>query len=94
VTFSVTVETVLYGHEGWVYGIHWHPKVLDASGTSRQPMKLLTASMDKTMIIWQPDADTGTYDNTRGSLCSCNQVWDVRTILLTLKSARKYYRHI
>lgn len=26
-----------------------------------QPMKLLTASMDKTMIIWAPDEDAGVW---------------------------------
>ena len=23
--FSVVLESVLTGHEGWVYGVHWHP---------------------------------------------------------------------
>lgn len=23
--FAVTLETVLAGHENWVYGIHWQP---------------------------------------------------------------------
>lgn len=22
--YAVTLESVLYGHEGWVYGVHWH----------------------------------------------------------------------
>jgi len=25
--FSVSLEAVLAGHEGWVYGIDWHPPV-------------------------------------------------------------------
>lgn len=54
------VETVLYGHEGWVYGVHWHPPITDDSGKPHQPMSILTASMDKTMIIWEPEAETGT----------------------------------
>ena len=53
------VETVLYGHEGWVYGVHWQPAIKDDGGQRHQPMKLLTASMDKTMIIWEPDSETG-----------------------------------
>lgn len=22
--YAVTLESVLYGHEGWIYGVHWH----------------------------------------------------------------------
>ena len=55
----MVVETVLYGHEGWVYGVHWHPQTIDAQGARHQPMRMLTASMDKTMIIWEPDVETG-----------------------------------
>lgn len=25
--FSVVLESVLTGHEGWVYGVHWHPTI-------------------------------------------------------------------
>jgi hypothetical protein len=25
--FAVSLESVLAGHEGWVYGIDWHPPV-------------------------------------------------------------------
>lgn len=25
--FSVVLESVLTGHEGWVYGVHWHPAI-------------------------------------------------------------------
>jgi len=58
--FAVTVESVLYGHEGWVYGLHWQPAFLQ-DGNLTQPMRLLTASMDKTMILWEPDMETGLY---------------------------------
>ncbi|XP_050302290.1 elongator complex protein 2 [Anthonomus grandis grandis] len=39
------LETVLSGHEGWVYSVHWNPK----------NMQLLSASIDKSMIIWEYD---------------------------------------
>lgn len=64
------VETVLYGHEGWVYGVHWQPPTHDNSGQRHQPMKLLTASMDKTMIIWEPDTETGNFVMHKVYVCS------------------------
>lgn len=48
--YDVTLESVLCGHESWVYGLHWQPMKTDKC----QTMKLLSASMDKTMIIWEP----------------------------------------
>ncbi|GFG28391.1 hypothetical protein Cfor_06228 [Coptotermes formosanus] len=55
--FAVCLESVLAGHEGWVYGIDWHPPV----GSCTQPMKLLSSSLDKTIIIWEPDATSGVW---------------------------------
>ena len=60
-TYSVVVETILSGHEGWVYGVHWQPAVIGPEAKVTQPIRLLTASMDKTMIVWQPDYDSGIY---------------------------------
>lgn len=46
--FLVTLETVLAGHENWVYGLRWLKKENDDS-----PFQILSASMDKTMIVWE-----------------------------------------
>ncbi|KAI8793258.1 elongator complex protein 2 [Biomphalaria glabrata] len=56
--FAITLESVLCGHENWVYSVRWQPVQVLENGSSHQPMKLLSASMDKTMILWAPDADT------------------------------------
>lgn len=45
--FSVSLESVLQGHEGWVSSVHWN----------RQKPQLLSSSADKTLIIWEPDSD-------------------------------------
>ncbi|KAH8280565.1 hypothetical protein KR018_010268 [Drosophila ironensis] len=45
--YAVSLESVLYGHEGWVYGVHWHQ-------TKEQELRLLSASIDKTLIVWAP----------------------------------------
>ncbi|XP_039592800.1 elongator complex protein 2 isoform X1 [Polypterus senegalus] len=60
-TFAVTLEAVLAGHENWVYGIHWQNPLLKEDGSIQQPMCLLSASMDKTMILWAPDEESGVW---------------------------------
>ncbi|XP_071558516.1 elongator complex protein 2 [Temnothorax nylanderi] len=53
--YNITLESVLCGHEGWVYGVHWQPVETGREPRfNRQTMKLLSCSMDKTMIIWKP----------------------------------------
>ncbi|KAF7210717.1 elongator complex protein 2 [Nothobranchius furzeri] len=58
--FAASLETVLAGHENWVYGVHWHPPVYKG-GELQQPLCLLSASMDKTMIIWAPEEASGVW---------------------------------
>uniref|UniRef100_A0A2K5RNN4 Elongator complex protein 2 n=1 Tax=Cebus imitator TaxID=2715852 RepID=A0A2K5RNN4_CEBIM len=60
ITFAVTLETVLAGHENWVNAVHWQP-VFYKDGVLQQPMRLLSASMDKTMILWAPDEESGVW---------------------------------
>ncbi|XP_059152912.1 elongator complex protein 2-like [Physella acuta] len=59
--FAVSLESVLAGHENWVYSVRWQPAQITASGGCHQPLKLLSASMDKTMILWSPDLATGLW---------------------------------
>ncbi|XP_063702419.1 elongator complex protein 2 [Culicoides brevitarsis] len=47
--YSVSLESVLQGHEGWVSSVHWHK--------NGENLQLLSSSADKTLIIWQPDSD-------------------------------------
>ncbi|KAM6148695.1 elongator complex protein 2 [Erethizon dorsatum] len=60
VTFGVTLETVLAGHENWVNAVHWQPSFYK-DGVLQQPVRLLSASMDKTMILWAPDEESGVW---------------------------------
>ncbi|KAG0206406.1 Elongator subunit elp2 [Mortierella sp. GBA30] len=63
--FSVIFEALLLGHDDWVYTVNWQPpSILD--GKYHQPMSLLSASTDKSMMIWKPDELTGVWiNNTR-----------------------------
>lgn len=56
--YNITLESVLYGHEGWVYGVHWHPLQSDNKNKVSQ---LLSCSIDKSMIIWEPDEASGIW---------------------------------
>ncbi|KAM4538708.1 elongator complex protein 2 [Odontesthes bonariensis] len=58
--FSVSLETVLAGHENRVYGVHWQPPFYK-DGKLRRPLSLLSASMDKTMILWAPEEGSGVW---------------------------------
>uniref|UniRef100_A0A8C0F8M2 Elongator complex protein 2 n=1 Tax=Bubo bubo TaxID=30461 RepID=A0A8C0F8M2_BUBBB len=59
-TYAVTLESVLAGHENWVYAVHWQPS-FSRDGSMQQPMRILSASMDKTVIIWEPDKESGVW---------------------------------
>ncbi|XP_075389373.1 elongator complex protein 2 isoform X2 [Tenrec ecaudatus] len=65
--FAVALETVLAGHENWVNAVHWQPalyrgiRFYSSDGVLQQPMRLLSASMDKTMILWAPDEESGVW---------------------------------
>ncbi|KAG0231955.1 Elongator subunit elp2 [Actinomortierella wolfii] len=61
--FSVMFEALLLGHDDWVYTIQWQPAQL-LDGQYYQPMALLSASTDKSMMIWKPDEETGVWVNT------------------------------
>ncbi|XP_057378508.1 elongator complex protein 2-like isoform X2 [Daphnia carinata] len=58
--FKCQLETVLQGHENWVYGLHWQPSELK-DGCRKNPLKLLSCSMDKTMTIWGADPSSGIW---------------------------------
>ncbi|KAF8934778.1 Elongator subunit elp2 [Dissophora ornata] len=60
--FSVIFEALLLGHDDWVYTINWQPPML-LNGKYHQPMSLLSASTDKSMMIWKPDESTGVWIN-------------------------------
>ncbi|XP_070565909.1 elongator complex protein 2-like [Ptychodera flava] len=58
--YAASLESVLAGHDHWIYGVHWQPPVFQ-DGRRSQEMCLLSASMDKTMILWKLDKDSGVW---------------------------------
>lgn len=63
-SYEVSLESLLVGHEDWVYSVEWQPRLLSSDNESLQPMSILSASMDKTMMIWRPEKTTGIWINT------------------------------
>ncbi|KAI8390089.1 WD40-repeat-containing domain protein [Blakeslea trispora] len=60
--YSLMFEALLMGHDDWVFSVEWQRPYLE-SGNLVQPMRLISASIDKSMMIWSPDEDTGVWVN-------------------------------
>ncbi|XP_023297424.2 probable elongator complex protein 2 [Lucilia cuprina] len=52
--YAISLESVLYGHDNWVYGVNWYK-------SNEQTLSILSASIDKTLIIWQPSEESGIW---------------------------------
>ena len=50
VQYSMNLESVLYGHEDWIYTVKFHPRI-----NGVQPLILISASIDKTIVVWKYD---------------------------------------
>ncbi|KAI8645941.1 quinon protein alcohol dehydrogenase-like superfamily [Parasitella parasitica] len=64
--YSLMFEALLMGHDDWVFSVEWQkPRMQTVNGKSRfiQPMRLISASSDKSMMIWSPDNQTGVWVN-------------------------------
>lgn len=74
-SYQVSLESLLIGHEDWVYSVEWQPPLgITVDGNDwYQPQSILSASMDKTMMIWRPERTTGIWVNavTVGELSHC-----------------------
>lgn len=46
--FSVTLETVLAGHENWVYGVHWQPALITGNHGDGRHVVTVPGSRRKT----------------------------------------------
>ncbi|KAG6757723.1 hypothetical protein POTOM_038045 [Populus tomentosa] len=64
-SYQISLESLLIGHEDWVYSVEWQPPSMTSveETTYHQPQSILSASMDKTMMIWQPERKTGIWMN-------------------------------
>ncbi|OXU23027.1 hypothetical protein TSAR_016606 [Trichomalopsis sarcophagae] len=58
--YEIILESILSGHDAWIYEVHWHPAI-EVNGKRSQPMKLLSCSLDKSAIIWEPSGSAGIW---------------------------------
>lgn len=56
VTYSITFEALLVGHEDWIYTSTWNPH--------QDSLQLLTASADNSLMVWEPDPTSGIWVST------------------------------
>ncbi|KAG0524708.1 hypothetical protein BDA96_07G234800 [Sorghum bicolor] len=63
-SYQVSLESLLVGHEDWVYSVEWQPPTLLTGDEAHQPMSILSASMDKMMMMWRPEKNTGLWINS------------------------------
>ncbi|KAG6618228.1 hypothetical protein I3842_Q119100 [Carya illinoinensis] len=74
-SYQISLESLLIGHEDWVYSVEWQPPLTaSVEGIDYyQPQSILSASMDKTMMVWQPERTSGIWMNvvTVGELSHC-----------------------
>lgn len=61
--YSLMFEALLMGHDDWVFSVEWQRPHVDETGRFVQPMRLISASSDKSMMIWSPDESTGVWVN-------------------------------
>ena len=50
------MDALLVGHEDWVFSAAWQPQLVAGSAPC-----LLTASMDRTMMLWRPEPSAGAH---------------------------------
>jgi elongator complex protein 2 len=62
VLYSVTLETLLVGHEDWVTSLHWMAP--NASQVNESSLRLFSTSMDRNMVVWTPDPLDGIWTPT------------------------------
>ncbi|CAO3612414.1 unnamed protein product [Cunninghamella echinulata] len=65
--FSIMFEALLLGHDDWVFSVSWERphKITTENGDTKfhQPMRLISSSSDKSMMIWTPDLASGVWVN-------------------------------
>lgn len=65
--FSCASEAVLLGHDAWVTGLNWAPSSTSTSSSSASALRLLSASADRSLILWTPVPSGPSLSSTAAS---------------------------
>jgi len=60
---AVLLDAMLIGHEERVMTARWRPVEVSPEGKKHQPMVLLSAATDRTMMVWRPDHESDIWQN-------------------------------
>ena len=58
VEYSINLESVLYGHDDWIYSVRWQPFDFEQN---KQDLVFVSASIDKTMVVWKYDEENAIW---------------------------------
>ncbi|CDZ98002.1 RNA polymerase II elongator complex, subunit ELP2, WD repeat superfamily [Phaffia rhodozyma] len=64
--FSLSLSALLQGHDTWVTSLHFSPP-LPSGSARKQPLQLLSASADNSLILWSPTNANATSNSTAAS---------------------------
>lgn len=62
--FSCASEAVLLGHDAWVTALNWAPSSSASTTTGPASLRLLSASADRSLILWTPVASGPSLSST------------------------------
>lgn len=60
------------GHDAWVTGLHWAPAM---SSSAPAPLQLLSASADRSMILWTPEASAADHSSSSAGAPLASSIW-------------------
>ena len=58
VSYQFLLDAVLMGHDDWVQSVSWQAQNIE---TNKQQMALISASADKSLIVWRPDSHSQSW---------------------------------
>ncbi|KAJ3277093.1 choline dehydrogenase 7 [Terramyces sp. JEL0728] len=62
--YTFMLDAILMGHDDWAFSLNWETpiiKELNGKRVLHQPMSIVSASADKTLILWTPDKHSDTW---------------------------------
>jgi len=75
--WEVSFDALLAGHDAWVNTVQWHAPVVVAGTRLWQPPLIITASMDKSVNLWQPTGASAGGGSGGSAAARWGGTWEV-----------------